>query len=104
MNRRWALVAPLLVLAACQDEAPVDETRAGAGAEGQVLGGTISDDMIPLDTLRSQSPPLRTGAGSASADDPGNEAATAAPAEADAAEESAEAGEETAAQPDPEAE
>lgn len=104
MNRRWALVAPLLVLAACQDDAPADETRAGAGAEGQVLGGTISDDMIPLDTLRSQSPPLRIGTGSAGGENSGDEEATAAPTEADAAEEPVEAGEEAEAQPDPEAE
>ncbi|MDA0818671.1 MAG: hypothetical protein O2879_00090 [Proteobacteria bacterium] len=28
-------------------------------AEGEVLGGSISDDMLSLDQLQSQSPPIR---------------------------------------------
>jgi hypothetical protein len=54
------LVAGPLALSACQDEAPLEEDadEAGRAAKGEVLGGTISDDMIPLDRLRSQSPPV----------------------------------------------
>ena len=54
------LVAGPLALSACQDEAPLEENvdEAGRAAKGEVLGGTISDDMIPLDRLRSQSPPV----------------------------------------------
>lgn len=59
-----AAVLPfLLLLAACggSDGEAKGERRTAAG---EVLGGTISDDMLPLDTVTSQSPPLReTGAG-----------------------------------------
>lgn len=53
------LLVPLLVgLAACQQGEP-EAAPAGQRAEGEVLGGSISDEMIPLEQLRSQSPPLR---------------------------------------------
>ena len=48
-----------LGMTACGDdaaEAPAEGDE--RGARGEVLGGTISDDMIPLDRLRSQSPPV----------------------------------------------
>ena len=46
---------PLALLAACQDDAAPAE---GEGdVSGEVLEGTISDAMLPLDTVRSQ-PPL----------------------------------------------
>lgn len=55
-----ALLAATLLLGACGDEAEVErETGGAAEAEGEVLGGTISDDMLPLESVRSQSPPLR---------------------------------------------
>ncbi|MBX7483859.1 hypothetical protein [Qipengyuania qiaonensis] len=63
MNYRFAVcsVAGALMLSACGGDAPPEETEAeaGRGARGEVIGGTISDDMIPLDQLRSQSPPVR---------------------------------------------
>lgn len=74
-NRILAIgpVCTALLLAACGSETedvPVDDDRA---AEGEVLGGSISDAMIPLDQLKSQSPPLRedpaSGDGEASASD-----------------------------------
>ena len=46
-----------LALAGCKDEA--EETGAvqsGGQAAGEVLGGTISDDMLPLEQLTSTSP------------------------------------------------
>lgn len=53
-----ALVA-LMLVSACEDEAEAPrETAQGGKAAGEVLGGTISDDMLPLERLRSQSPPL----------------------------------------------
>ncbi len=59
-KRPIALLLPIALLASCGEEAPV-ETPPDEGREamGEVLGGTISDDMLPLDTVRSQSPPLR---------------------------------------------
>ena len=53
--------APLLLLTACEDEAAGDGSTAETGGEaaGEVLGGTISDDMIALEELTSTSPPAR---------------------------------------------
>ncbi len=49
-----------LLFAACGSESEVErETGDSAEAEGEILGGTISDEMIPLGHLRSQSPPLK---------------------------------------------
>jgi hypothetical protein len=50
----------LAVLTACggkKDEGPERKTAAG-----EVLGGSISDAMLPLATVTSQSPPLRESA------------------------------------------
>lgn len=51
-----ALVAALP--AACGDKERNAEGDARMAA-GEVRGGTISDDMLPLDTVKSQSPPLK---------------------------------------------
>ena len=67
MIRSLAVLPVLLVLAACGDEpaeAPTDDRR---GAEGEVLGGTIHDAMLPLPTVRSQSPPLESSTGTTAA-------------------------------------
>lgn len=55
------LACGLAVLTACGNETPAEETQqeADRDAKGEVVGGTIGDDMIPLDRLRSQSPPVR---------------------------------------------
>lgn len=60
MRRLSLVTVPLAVLAlsACGQE-PVQRGDDGRAAEGEVLGGSISDEMIPLDQLQSQSPPLR---------------------------------------------
>ena len=60
------LLAPVILIAAyslasCSDDVanrgdPGDERTAA----GEVRGGTISDDMLPLDSVQSQSPPLRS--------------------------------------------
>lgn len=52
-KRLLIALAPLVLLTACGGE-PADDGRA---ASGEVLEGTISDAMLPLDTVRSQ-PPL----------------------------------------------
>ena len=48
-----ALLLPLVLLAGCHKTAKNDERS----ASGEVLQGTISDSMLPLDKLKSQ-PPL----------------------------------------------
>lgn len=55
------LVAATAILSGCGDDTPPAETEVEAerNAKGEVIGGTISDAMIPLDRLRSQSPPAR---------------------------------------------
>jgi len=60
MKRTLCLTLPILLLVtACEDTAEPDAPTNEQGGEvtGDVLGGSISDDMIPLDELRSQSPP-----------------------------------------------
>lgn len=100
--RSLALLAVgVAALPACGSDGPAQDgtPEAERGAKGEVLGGTISDDMLPLDRLRSQSPPLRAepaqpgagGEGATEADPEASEsdataAEEAAPAEGDAAE------------------
>jgi hypothetical protein len=53
-----------LALAGCEgepDRDTRDDSELGGEAAGEVLGGTISDDMLPLEQLRSQSPPAEAG-------------------------------------------
>lgn len=55
--RTLALAAPLLfALSACGDDPAVDAENDGREASGEVLEGTISDEMLPLDQVRSQAP------------------------------------------------
>ena len=76
------LVGALLGLAACGKEAPKDDSRS---ATGQVLEGSISDEMLPVDTVRSE-PPLEDPEAAEEAAKAGPSAeATDAPAEAEAA-------------------
>ena len=86
MKRNSVLVLlPILLLAACGDDAaPAGEVDDGTAAEGEVLGGTISDEMLPLDRLQSQSPPLREEGDSSdgAASGGSGESETAPPAEA----------------------
>ncbi|APE29369.1 hypothetical protein [Aurantiacibacter gangjinensis] len=62
MTPRIALIAaaPLLLLSACEEEAAIPEGDDGREASGEVLEGSISDDMLPIAETRSQ-PPLRAG-------------------------------------------
>lgn len=54
MNRQRLVAAALfaVLLSACNDDAGPAEGK----LSGEVLEGTISDDMLPLDRLRSQAP------------------------------------------------
>ncbi len=53
------LAVPLMLLSACEDETAPDPAAVETGGEvaGDVLEGTISDDMLPLEELTSSSPP-----------------------------------------------
>ncbi len=55
MNRAAPLAALMLLAAACTEEASAPAERGGKAA-GEVLGGSISDAMIPLEQLDSQAP------------------------------------------------
>jgi hypothetical protein len=79
MMRPFILVVPAaaLLLSACEGEPAGPVVDGNGTAEGEVLGGTISDDMIPLEQLRSQAPlaprtPSATGASGAAATAPTN--------------------------------
>ena len=69
--RTMAVAAPLLLaLSACNDEPEVETQDDGREASGEVLEGTISDAMLPLDQVRSEAPlmeeaPDAEGAGDA---------------------------------------
>jgi hypothetical protein len=72
-TRSWALFcagAALLALGACGKEKKPDESRT---AQGEVLPGSASDAMLPLDTVRSQPPlaPVEVASGK-----PGSKAGT----------------------------
>ena len=83
---------PLAALAGCGDKA--EESGDDRSASGEVLEGTISDDMLPLEKLRSQPPLLEDAetpageggqqadaAAASEEDDQPQEPATEAPAE-----------------------
>tara|TARA_R100001129_G_scaffold61807_2_gene42040 strand:+ start:111 stop:341 length:231 start_codon:yes stop_codon:yes gene_type:complete len=56
---RFALALPViaLLLSACGDEKTPDaDATEEAGPQGQVYGGTISDAMLPIGEVKSQSP------------------------------------------------
>ncbi|WP_237452051.1 hypothetical protein [Qipengyuania algicida] len=70
MMRSLVLAAVCIVLSGCGQKA--QQRTDNRAAEGQVLGGTISDSMLPLATVTSTSPPDRQG-------DEGSSAPSAAP-------------------------
>lgn len=84
---RALALLPLALLAACGGGDDAD----GGSASGKVLEGTISDDMLPLDTVRAQAPlagPAADGKGRKTAagaegepDEEGEDAETDVPAE-----------------------
>jgi hypothetical protein len=96
MKHRTIALFALALLASCGG----GEKQQGAGkAEGEILPGSVSDAMLPVDTVRSQAPlaphaegsgKARTEAATEAAGDAATEAAVgdpeAEPAEAPAAE------------------
>ncbi|MDG6077836.1 hypothetical protein E3U23_01310 [Erythrobacter litoralis] len=82
--RRLLIPTIVMALGACQGETQPPPVEEGGGAKGEVLEGTISDAMLPLDTIvvpQNASPAATPGSGDepvpneASAD--GTDAATA---------------------------
>jgi hypothetical protein len=53
--KRAFILALVLALAGCSEDAAAP-TEKGGEATGEVLGGDISDAMIPLEQLESQAP------------------------------------------------
>ena len=67
---RLALIAPfLLALAGCSNDTQPTGPERGSAA-GEVLGGEVTDDMLPLDTVQSTSP-ADPRAGAPDPSDPG---------------------------------
>lgn len=93
------LAVSALALGACDSSDPAQTAPGGARAEGEVLGGTISDEMIPLDELRSQSPPLRPAPESGATGAPAAAGAASEVEDEEAAEEPAEEAPEPSAEP-----
>ena len=52
LNRLIAIAALGLALVACKD----NQKATGGTADGEILPGSASDAMLPLDTVRSQAP------------------------------------------------
>lgn len=52
-SRFTSVVLVALALTACQDE---PRKATGGTAQGEVLPGSVSDAMLPLDTVKSQAP------------------------------------------------
>lgn len=50
---------PILLLAACGEQAAVEQDNDVREASGEILPGSISDAMIETDNLQSQPPLLR---------------------------------------------
>lgn len=66
-----------LALSACQQDARQGKAT-GGNAAGEILPGSTSDAMIPVDTLRSQPPAAPHGEGTAKPKEPGAAASEAA--------------------------
>lgn len=98
LTRFLAPLVPLALLAACGGDS-ADEGD-GRSATGEVLEGTISDDMLPLDQLQSEPPLLEPerAARPAGGSGGGQEAAATEEAEEPATEE--DSASEPAAEPD----
>lgn len=54
--KRAAILALALLASACTEQEAAPPAAQGGKAAGEVLGGSISDAMIPLEQLQSQAP------------------------------------------------
>ena len=84
-----AILPLLALLAACGDAAIAPDDDAARAASGEVLEGSISDAMLPLEDLTSQ-PPVAAPLPGETVAVPAGEEATPAAAASDAAETPAE--------------
>ncbi len=57
MKRIGVILSALLVLAACGSD-PEPAAQGDGTVSGAVLEGSISDEMLPIDSVQSQSPPI----------------------------------------------
>jgi hypothetical protein len=80
MKYSWVAAIAFVTLSACGDEAaePIS-TETGGEAAGEILGGTISDEMIPLEELTSTSPPAERRQSASSRNAPSANEEEAAP-------------------------
>lgn len=62
-----ALLGPL---AACGDTNSSDSAAERSSAAGRVLGGEVTDDMLPIDTVKSTSPPAPASGVAGGTDEP----------------------------------
>lgn len=77
MTRRSGLaLLAMVALAACQQEKAPQKAVAG----GEILDGSISDAMLPLDAVRSQAPLAPPSGAARKSDAPEDAPATDAPA------------------------
>ena len=84
MKHGLILAVAVLALAGCNRDAKKD---AGAGtAQGEVLPGSASDAMLPLDTVKSQAPLAPKSEGGEAGDAKGAKAAKPSEKASDAAE------------------
>lgn len=51
-----SLCACAALLSACGEDPVVEPTEEITSAQGEILEGTISDEMLPLESLKSQAP------------------------------------------------
>lgn len=68
-----AILGSALALTACSGQTP-ERGEDEREAEGEVLGGTISDAMLPLDQLQSQLPAIREAPAAAPSEEEGETA------------------------------
>ena len=76
---KWTVISlpAVLLLGACGSDPTPTAAPAEGTASGEILDATISDAMLPLDTVTSHSPPMKdaAGPGAEPSDDDGTEAA-----------------------------
>ncbi len=85
-NRLPVFLLPLALVAGCGEEPVAEPTdNDGRTAAGEVIGGTISDAMLPLDTVRSQGPSMAEESETGSGEPAGSAAAPATGVQADQA-------------------